>query len=348
VKDQLEYSRLPGSGNFALGFGRSSLWLADDHVLLLKRRGYVEDYKRFYFKDIHAVVIRKTATFFVVNTIFGVLLLSCLILHYLGFAFWGWDQIGHILLGIWTFLFLLMLAINALKGATCSTSLHTAVHAETISSMSRIRPALRAMNILRRKIEEVQGHLSEEILLQHPGVQTPPVLVPPPKKEAVKNIASNYKGGTHLALFLFLILDATLTAFSIFNRNKVLLIIGTISSGVLWLLIVMALVKQRHGDLPRVVTGITWGVLIYGATFYGMSYFMYMLLAFQNPQYGTTQWDIIKKLWEISPLQHPGVLFLHIFSVVCSLLLAFPGLVSLYRARSRFQRKEAIAGGDVV
>ena len=348
MKTRSEYNRLPGSGSFSFGFGRSSLWLADDHVMLLQRRGYVEDYKRFYFPDIHAVVIRKTATFFVVNTVLGVILLSCLLLHYLGMVVWDWDKFGHIFLGPWTILFFVFLAINALKGATCSTTLHTAVHSESISSMCRLRTSLRTMNILRGKIEEVQGRLSEEVLLQHPGIQAPPVLSPPPVKGKIKNVVSNYEGSAHLALFIFLIFDATVTLLSIFNRHKVFLIIGTISSGVLWLLIMISLVKQRHGDLPRTVSGITWGVLIYGATFYALSYFFYLILAMQDPSMGTNQWDWMKKMWEISPLDHPWLLFLSIFSIVCSLVLGIPGVISLlrFRGRRRLKQQQVIAGGD--
>jgi hypothetical protein len=348
LKSPSDYNRLPGSSNSSLGFGRNSLWLGEDHVLLLQRRGYVEDYKRFYFKDIHAVVIRKTGTFFVVNIIFGVFLLSCLLLHYLGLVVWEWDAIGHSLLGIWTLLFLIILGINALKGPTCATSLHTAVHSESITSMSRIRSSLRAMNVLRRKIEEVQGHLSEEILVQHPGIQAPPLLIPPPVKGAVKNVVSDYKGNVHLALFTFLLVDAILTALSIFNRSKVLLIIGTVSSAVLWLLIMISLIKQRHGDLPRTVTGLTWGVLIYGAVYYAFSYFFFMVIAMQDPSMGTNQWDWMKKMWEISPLDHPGLLFLSIFSITCSLVLGIPGVIALLRlrARGRINQEEAIAGGE--
>jgi hypothetical protein len=329
------YRALPGSApSFSVGFTRNSLWLGNDHVLFIKRHGYVEDYKRFYFKDIQAILIRRTSAFVVLNMVFGVLLLSCLILHYLGAMAWGWDPIGHVFLGIWTVLLFLMLGINIIKGPTCSTSLHTAVHAEQISSMSRTRSSLRTMEILKHKIEEVQGQLTEEVLLQHPNIQAPPVILPPPIGVTTKKLFDGYKGGTHLALFLVMLLDAVVTLISIFDRNKIYMFAGTFVSGALWILLLMALVKQRHADLPRMVTSITWGVLIFGAIYYGISYFTWIVAAMQYPQYGGSQWEMIKRLWEMSPLDHPGILFLYIISIVCSLSLAIPGLIILLRSRN--------------
>jgi hypothetical protein len=107
-------------------------------------------------------------------------------------------------------------------------------------------------------------------------------------------------------------------------------------------------VKQRHGDLPRTVTGLTWGVLIYGAVFYAFNYFFSVVIAMQDLSMGTNQWDWIKKMWEISPLDHPGLLFLSIFSITCSLVLGIPGVIALLRFRARGHiKQEAIAEGDV-
>src|SRR4029079_4215005 len=53
------YQRLPG--NRLVSFGtRSSLWLAPDYPLSLERTVASERYRRFYLRDIEAVVIRRT------------------------------------------------------------------------------------------------------------------------------------------------------------------------------------------------------------------------------------------------------------------------------------------------
>src|SRR6266853_1047397 len=59
-----EYQRLtrarPRSRFAVVSSGSSSLWLGKDHVLCIDTSGYNESYKRFYFRDIQALVIRKT------------------------------------------------------------------------------------------------------------------------------------------------------------------------------------------------------------------------------------------------------------------------------------------------
>src|SRR5438270_8932541 len=59
-----EYKRLtrarPRAKFAVVSAGSSSLWLGKDHLLCIDSSGYTENYKRFYFRDIQALVIRKT------------------------------------------------------------------------------------------------------------------------------------------------------------------------------------------------------------------------------------------------------------------------------------------------
>ncbi|HWI55617.1 MAG TPA: hypothetical protein VNZ22_00220, partial [Bacillota bacterium] len=62
--DHPAYERLtrayPRSGFAVAVAARSSLWLGPDHLLCIETTGYTETYKRFYFRDIQAVLIRQT------------------------------------------------------------------------------------------------------------------------------------------------------------------------------------------------------------------------------------------------------------------------------------------------
>src|ERR1051326_1750933 len=59
-----EYTRLTRArrrAKFAVSSaGSSSLWLGKDHLLCIDTTGYTEAYKRFYFRDIQALSLRKT------------------------------------------------------------------------------------------------------------------------------------------------------------------------------------------------------------------------------------------------------------------------------------------------
>ena len=51
---------------------RYTLWQGPDHLLQIYSRLGVEDYKRFYFNDIQAIITRKTRLGSVLNFVLGV------------------------------------------------------------------------------------------------------------------------------------------------------------------------------------------------------------------------------------------------------------------------------------
>ena len=62
---EIKYTRLPGKGLRRQGFVAvvrtyCTLWLAKDHILNVDNRVFSEDYKRFYFSDIQAIITQKT------------------------------------------------------------------------------------------------------------------------------------------------------------------------------------------------------------------------------------------------------------------------------------------------
>jgi len=348
MSSQAEYKRLPGTGYAFLGFGRSSLWLAEDHILMIVRRGYVEEYKRFYFRDICTIVIQKTGLYLALNAAAGLLLSAFLFLHFLGLIQWHWSTAEHIALAIPSASLLLILLINAFKGPTCLAKLGTAVHAVTIPSMNRLRTSLRVVATIRKKIEETQGHLSREVLLQHPKIEEPPVLFAPPHKTTAKLNLVTDTGTVHLCLFLFLVIDAILTIITIFHRNQPLLIVSLFSSVLFWFLLILALVRQRRRSVPAGVSGLTWGVLIYSVVYYTWSYLFTIFFAIQHPAAINSRWDWLKTIWALSPLDNPGLFVMAIFSIACSLALGIPGVISVLRFRSitKAKNKVQIAGGE--
>jgi len=152
-----EYKRLPGKGRrkrSIIGFSR--LYLGRDHILSVSNAAYTEDYRRFYFKDIQAIIIaadsrrEKLAAGYL-----GTALLLIL------FALWkggSWSTFFMILAA----LFLFNVAINWHRGPTCSCRLYTAASREDLPSLRRIKKAQEVMEMLRPLILESQGGLSAE------------------------------------------------------------------------------------------------------------------------------------------------------------------------------------------
>src|SRR3990172_8730879 len=94
------YKRLPGRRRASFAFVRNSLWLGEDHLLHVMNRGYTEEYKRFYYRDIQAVLVRQTGAGRVMAVLFGIITVSFLLLLLLGWKRWDFDRAGLIALGI--------------------------------------------------------------------------------------------------------------------------------------------------------------------------------------------------------------------------------------------------------
>ena len=72
------YQRLPGKKKGFL-IGHHTLWQGADHLLQIYSRLGVEDYKRYYFDDIQAIITRKTGSGRIQNIVIGTLFgLFCL------------------------------------------------------------------------------------------------------------------------------------------------------------------------------------------------------------------------------------------------------------------------------
>jgi hypothetical protein len=148
------YRKFRGTGGGL--FEYTSLYVAPDHLLQVISTGYSETYRRFYFRDIRAITVRKSAAGKITNGILGGLTLLFLIigLQAGGGALIGWSVPGAF--------FSLLLAINFLRGPTCVCQIQTAVQTRKLGSLKRLRRARKFLDQLRPQIEAAQGALSPE------------------------------------------------------------------------------------------------------------------------------------------------------------------------------------------
>ena len=64
------YRRLPGRKKGIIGI--YTLWQGPDHLLTIDSKRFSEDYKRFYYKDIQAIITRKTIHGKIQNLFLGI------------------------------------------------------------------------------------------------------------------------------------------------------------------------------------------------------------------------------------------------------------------------------------
>jgi len=172
------YQRLPGTGFrrlvpgwailllfFVMGIfalllqgRRVRLYLGDDHLLSVDWDGGKESYKRFRYDDIQALVMLRTKDAMILNAFAGTLT-AVLFLLAAGMANEAPAMWFFVIMGS---LFLAILIGNLIAGPTCKCHLRTAVQVEELVSLSRLKHAERALELLRQRIAAVQGEMTPE------------------------------------------------------------------------------------------------------------------------------------------------------------------------------------------
>lgn len=165
------YRPLPGRG--LSSFQNVRLYQGPDHILQTASTGYTETYKRFYLRDIQAIIIQKSFWGKLFNGFWGFLAVA--------FALPGFDASGAAAFLMWSVggFFGFCLLVNITLGPTCRCYIRTAVQTERLSAVTRISTARRLLKVLRRLIAAAQGSLPrEEMLTQMRGfgsnIEAPP------------------------------------------------------------------------------------------------------------------------------------------------------------------------------
>lgn len=155
AESQQIYRKLPGRRS---GFIFSaSLWTGADHILSVKSARFQEQYKRFYFHDIQAIVVTKVPRLMVSMPLVAaaaLLLTAVLIVRVWAppLADWLWLVLAA-LTAVW---------IYASVAQSCTCRLYTAVSREDLPSIYRMWTARKALAELEQRISQVQGVFTDD------------------------------------------------------------------------------------------------------------------------------------------------------------------------------------------
>ena len=326
AKKKKEYRKLPGTKKGFL-IGKYTLWQGDDHLLHIYSRFGVEDYKRFYFADIQAIITRKTIVGKVQNAVLGILLLLFILPAILNSTFWA------ALTGI----LLILLLVNLYRGPTCETKLLTAVQTEKLHSLHRLKNAFKVMDRLRPHIQSAQGTLSREDLGKIPDRRINDNAVKGPSRLADNEATTtrHEKGRAHLVLFGLLALDGLLAMSGFLFTHVIVTILSSIAGICMGIFVIIALVKQHNSDLSHALRTLTWASLGFVGIAFIAGYAISMVSAFKNPGLAYNQWQLFKSVSSLSPWDNPMVLGLHIFTICGAVFIGIPGMLMLKKSGSR-------------
>lgn len=319
------YRRLPGKKkSFLLGY--HTLWQGSDHLLQIYSRFGIEDYRRFYFNDIQAIITRKTAAGKIENSVlgalFGLFVLLCVI---------SGGDVWPVVYAIIAGMLALILLINFLKGPTCETYLMTAVQTEKLHSLHRIKTTQAVMNRLRSLIEQRQGRINPETIHQHSvrtGIQHLSQTLLYGDKQIHRKL-KHEKGRAHLLLFAFMIFEGLIGAAGFLFNHVALTLTGSAIMMLLGICVVLALVKQHESNLKRVLRTLTWAALGYVCFSFAIGYIISLGLAFKHPEILRNQWELFKLFSSTTPWESPLMMTAHIVDLSGAILIGIPGFFLL-------------------
>jgi len=305
------YSRLPGRAFSPIS--RDSLWLAEDHILSVQSNRFSETYRRYYFRDIQAIAIQRTAPVtpltYVAGAVAAVFLAPGVFFEFQRTFLW-----------ISGGLFLALTLALIVLGPTCACFIQTAVSRDRLGSLRWIRTAERALGVLQPHIDQVQGQVTEDLVALPAG---PPPLpadaVQPPPLPAKKEPET---GWGYEFLFTVFLLDSLHSYLGLTQKGLSMdiaawAILITEIACILWLM-----VRQRRFEVPVGVRV----VVILG------------LIATAGFTYAVNILSTVSKQLRSGATGYLGFVPLHITAVAVYGVLGLAGLALIVRHRQALPR----------
>jgi hypothetical protein len=208
----MQFVRLPGKKRGL--FSHHTLWLGADYLLAVESTGFREQYKRFYFRDIQAIIMRQTARRIVWSVVLAVLVVVAA-LPLLTLA----GSSRPLLTLSWCIvptLFLIAFLGHLALGPTCNCYVQMPLALHELPSLRRSRHAKKVLAELHPRVRRVQGALSMDKIRQSMSQQkvagSPTMAWPGLRAETGSQQATRKCGNTvHLLLFGLMMGDTAFT-----------------------------------------------------------------------------------------------------------------------------------------
>lgn len=246
------YHRLPGRKRGAVNV--QTLWMAEDHLLLVDTALVHETYKRLYFKDIQAIILQENNRFVVSTVVHGLLILLFAVLIVRSQA-----PPAQFFLGLILALFFYHLVKNFTNGQTCDCYIRTAVQTQKLGTLTRFKSARKVLDRVLPKIEAAQGKLTPEMTAR-PVPERRIDAISPEKRS--KPATRRESGRFHAALFGTLLFSALVTPIDMAVEHVAASALPTLALIAGFVFMAIALGRQADSDLPAKLQRLTW--IIFG------------------------------------------------------------------------------------
>jgi hypothetical protein len=317
------YKKLAGGG-LSLFF-RHDLYQGPDHLLWVETGAFHEQYKRFYFNDIQAIMLRR-------NRHRGLWALgwgACILLFGIIWLMGRGPGYGS---GLMTAISALGLGIHWWRGPCCEVYLQTAVQIEKLSTLVRVPKALKVMERIRTAAEAVQGPFDGRLIPPDRGPEEAAATVisaagiaPGPVSAAGPADGEPYQPLLHRILFSLLILFGLLRCFQLWARSFPLVVLDIIGMAGTLVLAIIVLVRWHHWVKGTVLSLASWMTLVFAALHGLSAYIMFIVTSIGHPARAFQQGALLKAFFELRLGDQPIVWGIGVAAAAISLVLGLLG-----------------------
>jgi hypothetical protein len=334
MKKKNTYAPVKGCQHRGFFGGLSRLWLAADHLLLVRNEGWKESYRKFYFQDIQALVVAENKQRRNLNITILFIILFLLVLAGL------FDEnMGAVLFLSIASAFLIVLFVNWLKGPTCTAQIITAVQTTSLPC-KRLAVAQRLQKKLTASITEMQGdftadheeqlgHKLREVAAANHRKKTAK------KSEELEEFSLFFNNQAHLITYVLFLLLAIISAVSFGGRGKLIYSLENITCFLTLLTIITALYRQVRSKFSGILATLTWMALFWLILSVLANFGLLVTLFSQInnlPNMPSNEYEFWMMLGQIQPADSLYLRVLLITRIACFSLLGGFGLLFSFKA----------------
>jgi hypothetical protein len=310
------YRKLPG--DFRGFVKRHTLWVGDDHLLLVDSSRMAETYKRFYLRDIQTIIIRKTPRF--VLPYYWVLLAGfALILLLIGLNPFR-DRLFAPAVAILAVVAVYLYIVSMFHSCTCH--LITRVNKVELSSLFRIWSARRFVEAITPLIGNAQGALPANWVERSTTLEELSTAADRNPDAPVDLLPAAGFSWLVVVVFVLVLVYAGLTAVALrMNDTSSLTMANTINMIALAACATFAIVRltrQKGSSGLRML--VLAGLFVVAA----VTYCGALLQSFDQQFYHQTYKNV---------LQYVGMRQLGLTEIIADVAVAVPGLVLAFRQK---------------
>jgi hypothetical protein len=317
------YRKLPGK--WFKFFGKQSLWQGPDHLIWVEGNLFSERYKRFFYKDIQALVVCRANRQTIWTIVWSALLVLCA-----GVAWMvsGVPYVSATLALLWA----ILLFANLLLGPACDVYLQTAVQIEKLSSLVRLRTARKTVDQIKSLAQRVQGALDPLAVAAFVG-QRPAdhgsAFAQAQRAALTGAVDQPYHPRLHWILFGLLTALGLLRGAQFSLKWVALAAVDVFGLACTVVLIIVVLVRSHRPIRGSLVAAVDWLSLGFAALHCVAAYAFFIAASFRNPGLTYNYWAVIQSFLALQVADYTVVRGYGVGVAAASMVLGILGILGL-------------------